>query len=172
MDIPGIGTLTENEYGELRSARVPLAAFGGADGVFVLEGYSDDPHPEDFHVAIRNMLEAQPILLEGATPYLHQYYLDCAELLGDELPSLDIHEPADVWKHVDLNLELAVMRDHGSGREVFLSVSGSCAWEPEHGLQLVFEDGRKVSKVGPYDGHVSNVSAFDDPRLAGVVYRR
>lgn len=45
------------------------------------------------------------------------------------------------------------------------------SWEPEHGLQLVVEDGLRVCKVGPYDGHVTQALASGDPGLLGVVYR-
>jgi len=92
-------------------------------------------------------------------------------LAGDDAPRLQIDRPADVWRHVDLGSVLVVARDHGSGRDVFVSLESNCAWEVEHGLQLVFKNGREVSKVGPFDGHVSNASAYDDDALDGVIYR-
>ncbi|MGC7101877.1 hypothetical protein ACPZ19_45000 [Amycolatopsis lurida] len=36
-------------------------------------------------------------------------------------------------------------------------------------LQLVFRDGRDVTKVGPYDGHLTNSAAYADDELDGVV---
>ena len=41
----------------------------------------------------------------------------------------------------------------------------------QHGLQIVFKDGRSVTKVGPYDGHLTNSNAYADASLDGVVYR-
>jgi hypothetical protein len=38
---------------------------------------------------------------------------------------------------------------------VYLSVECECSWEIEHGLQLVFRDGRAISRIGPYDGHLT-----------------
>jgi hypothetical protein len=38
-------------------------------------------------------------------------------------------------------------------------------------MQLVIRDGRAVTKVGPFDGHVTNADAYDDRKLRGVVYR-
>jgi hypothetical protein len=35
----------------------------------------------------------------------------------------------------------------------------------------VFRDGATVTKVGPYDGHLTNSAANDDDQLDGVVYR-
>jgi hypothetical protein len=74
--------------------------------------------------------------------------------------------------YVDLGTELCVSRDHGAGRDVFVSLECNCAWEVEHGLQLVFRNGREISNVGPFDGHVSNESAYANERLKGVVYKR
>lgn len=54
----------------------------------------------------------------------------------------NVERPEDVWKHV--------------------SLACHCAWEVEHGLQLVFTHGSAISKVGP----------FDDETLRGVVYVR
>jgi hypothetical protein len=45
-------------------------------------------------------------------------------------------------------------------------------WEPEHGLQIVFRDGRAVTKVGPYGGHLTNSAAHADDTLDGIVYYR
>jgi hypothetical protein len=47
-----------------------------------------------------------------------------------------------------------------------------CDWEPEHGLQIVFRDGREVTKVGPYDGHLTNSAAYANDDLDGIVYYR
>ncbi|WP_420847686.1 DUF6985 domain-containing protein [Natronosporangium hydrolyticum] len=65
-----------------------------------------------------------------------------------------------------------VSRDPGRDQRVYVSIECECAWEPEHGLQIVFRDGAAVTKVGPYDGHLTNSAAYADDTLDGVVYRR
>lgn len=45
------------------------------------------------------------------------------------------------------------------------------AMEPEHGLQIVFKDGQRVNKVGPFNGPFTNSHAYADPSLEGVIYR-
>ncbi|MBB4928884.1 hypothetical protein [Kitasatospora kifunensis] len=37
---------------------------------------------------------------------------------------------------------------------------------------MVLLGGHSVTKVGPFDGHLTNESAFDRDDLAGVVYHR
>lgn len=40
----------------------------------------------------------------------------------------------------------------------------------EHGLQIVFRGRHTVSKVGPFDGHLTNADAFGREGLDSVVY--
>jgi hypothetical protein len=100
----------------------------GASCRVIVDGYDDDPAPEDFHAAIREFLALDRSALVAATPSIFAYYSDVM---------------ADV----------------------------ECDWEPEHGLQIVFRGGRTVTKVGPYDGHLTNSAAYADGDLDGVLYR-
>ena len=50
--------------------------------------------------------------------------------------------------------------------------TAALAWEPEHGLNIVFRDGRTVTRVGPYEGHLTNSSAYGRDDLDDVVYYR
>jgi hypothetical protein len=54
---------------------------------------------------------------------------------------------------------------------VYVSIECNCDWEPEHGLQIVLKNGSEVTKVGPYDGHLTNSDAYADSTLEGVVYK-
>lgn len=172
LDVPGIGRFEPGEYDTLVSGAVPIPAFGGKPCRFELEGFAEDPQPERLLQAVRNVLAATDRLLLDATPHVHQYCLDMLTLLGPEAPELRIERPEDVWTHVSLGDTLVVSRDHDNDRDAFVSLECNCAWEIEHGLQLVFSNGSAISKVGPFDGHMSNESAFGDEALRGVVYVR
>lgn len=80
--------------------------------------------------------------------------------------------PAGVWKHVHFGSEAMVERRDAAVRTVYVSLECNCDWEVEHGLQIVLRHGNRVCKVEPYDGHLTNADAFNDPALEGVVYRR
>jgi hypothetical protein len=54
---------------------------------------------------------------------------------------------------------------------MYASLECNCDWEEEHGLLIVFKEGREVSKIGPYDGHLTHSDAYGDPALEDVVYR-
>jgi uncharacterized protein DUF6985 len=171
MRVSDLGEFERDAYGALLSEPRPVAAFDGLQCRFELQGYEGDLNPEDFVQAMRNVLTAPQSLLRDATPFVHQYCVEMLRLWGDAAPSLELVSPADVWNYVELGNVLVVSRDHRSDRDVFVSLECWCAWEREHGLQLVFKNGAEISKVGPFDGHVSNASAFNDRSLDGVVYK-
>ncbi|MEU3643649.1 hypothetical protein AB0E59_09760 [Lentzea sp. NPDC034063] len=156
MEIPGLGTVVENEYESLVSAPIPVPVIGVALP-FHLDGYTDDPAPDDFHAAIRAFLALDGTALEAAAPGVFDYYRHMGEVFGDELDDFPrIAGPAEVWNHVSFaGHEVTVQRDHGGG-PVYISLEAECEWEVEHGLQVVFRDGARVTKVGPYDGHLTN----------------
>ena len=58
-----------------------------------------------------------------------------------------------------LTREPLVQREQRGG-SWFVALENECAWEPEHGLMLVLKEGRAVTKVSEYDGHLTNGHAF------------
>jgi hypothetical protein len=159
VSIPSLGQVRRDSYGALASDPVMVPALGRTC-VFELRGYPTDAHPEDFHAAIANLLAAGPALLHSASRYVLQY---CQDSLGDTGPDdlsfeeaaaqglrdLGIAVPADVWNHVRIGDTVTVGRDRSRKRDVYLSCECNCDWVQEHGLQLVFRNGRVVNKVGP-----------------------
>lgn len=155
MEIPGLGAVIEDEAFEgFRSKAIAVAALGGIECEFLVEGYDDDERPEDFHAAIRAFLGLDASALTAARPAIYEYYLDVRRELGDEL-DVEIGGPDEVLDYVDLGTEPQVLRNDADGR-VYVSLECECAWEPEHGLLLVFRDGAVVTRVGPYDGHLTD----------------
>jgi hypothetical protein len=65
---------------------------------------------------------------------------------------------------------VASRRSYGD-KAVYISLECDCDWEVEHGLQIVFKEGRAVTKVGPYNGHLTNSDAYDDERFEKTIYR-
>ena len=85
----------------------------------------------------------------------------------------DIQPKSDIWDQVDFRSPPEIRRG-GTPLEpapAYLSFEGEVSWEPEHGLQLVFEHGQRVCKVGPYDGHNTNAHAFADLSLIDVIFK-
>ena len=122
-------------------------------------------------------LSSGPELLHEATEFLWQYYGTVAGAFSKSerrdygIPEID--RSADIWDEVRFQHPPEFRPGSGalSPAAGYLSFEGEVSWEPEHGLQLVFEVGPKICKVGPYDGHTTTAHAWGDQSLLGVVYK-
>ena len=172
MEIQGVGRFERDEaIGWYYSQEMPLKVLDGKAGRIVLEGYDDDSDKESFHKSIRNFLSIDQSVLHAVENEVYRYYKDCFDAFGKEEPDFPvIAKPHDVWVHVKLGCEPIFSRRNDDKR-VYASLECSCDWEIEHGLQIVFQDGMKVNKVGPYDGHLTNSDAYADDSLENVIYR-
>lgn len=47
------------------------------------------------------------------------------------------------------------------GTHWYVVLENECSWAPEHGLMIVLREGRQVTKVGQYDGHLTKALADD-----------
>lgn len=173
MNIPGLGQLTKDEsIGWYCSEPLPLPLLNGRACRVIVEGYEEDDAPEQYHEAIANLLSSGFSVLQAAENYVFKYYQDMS---ADGDPSdeefVRIETPAEVWQHIDLDAEPVVTRRGYGDRGIYVSLELNCAWEPEHGLQIVLKNGSVVTKVGPYDGHLTNSDAYADARLEHVVYK-
>ncbi|MEU5961976.1 hypothetical protein ABZ777_12305 [Micromonospora parva] len=171
MDIPGLGTVFEDLDGWYRSEPVHVPALGDRVLNVIVNGYDDDPAKEEFHTAIAAFLDVDDSVLKAAAPAIFDYYQDVVSEATDGAVPVTISNPDEVWAHIH-PVEAAVERDSFRDQHVYVTVECNCDWEPEHGLQIVLRDGRAVTKVGPYDGHLTNAAAFNRDDLEGVVYHR
>lgn len=174
MEIPGIGKVTkDDEHGWYYSEPMTVAVLGGQRCRIVVEGYDEDANPDDFHIAIRNFLACDPAILKEAEPYVFRYYRDCLESWNwPEDQIISIESSNEVWNHVKLGTEPIVTRRDYGDQGIYISLECECDWEEEHGLQIVFKNGLKVNKIGPYDSHCTNSDAYDDESLEKVVYKQ
>lgn len=172
ITIPMLGELDEDDDDWLRSQPVVVGVLGGAEFEFILEGYENDEAKDDFHQAIRNFLTLDSAALTQEQGALFDYYQDCIAHLAPGEDPLELIDAASIWQHVRFGYEILVTRRPHGDKQVYISLGGGCDWECEHGLQLVFKQGRLINKLGPYDGHLSNADAYDDDKLEHVVYRR
>jgi hypothetical protein len=173
VQIPGLGEVVEDEPGWHRSEPLAVPLLGGAPCTFLVEEYDGDERQEDFHEAIRAFLAVDSSALTAAAPSIFAYYVDVKNEVAANTPdwAVEINGPDDALNHIQLGNEPTVSRDEYGDRHVYVSLECECDWEPEHGLQIVFRDGRTVTRVGPYDGHLTNAAAYADDTLDGVVYR-
>jgi uncharacterized protein DUF6985 len=130
-----------------------------------------------FRATLDNFLGQGPTILDEATDALWAYYSSTVSHFSEteraEYGIPEIPPDSDIWDHVTFAflpwIELGGTRLEPAPS--YLSFEGEVSWEPEHGLQMVFEQGRRLCKVGPFDGHNTNAHAYDDESLLGVVFK-
>ncbi len=170
-ELKGVGALTVHQYEDDWLVTEPLSVplFEGLRCQFVLEEPpADEQEADAIAQAIKNLLACDRAVLMAASNDVFRYYQDSARLLreaGEEPPVIE--SAGDVWAHVWISPEAIVAEDEG---QIYISFSCNCDWEEEHGLQLVVHNGLRVNKVGPYDGHFTNASAYGDESLRDCVY--
>lgn len=177
MNVPPIGPVVPHpDVSEwLLSEPYELRCLLGQTFQFVLDAYVEDTHQTDYHVALRNLLELDSAALAAVEPYVVQYCNDTLSLYDEQdRPPVRLAVPSDVWKYVHFGSELHVVRRAMGDEEdgIYFSLECSCDWEQEHGLVLILRDGLAFTKVGPYDGHLTNADAYADPTLKGVIFKR
>lgn len=170
--MPGVGPMTlDEDLGWYYSSPVSAGSLRGSLGQVVV---SEDLIEEGTNAvadALSVFLTADDEGLRAASVNAFDYFLDTVHMVREqgwdlELPT--VARPESVWEFVSFGNEFRVERD--ADGQVYISIECECAWEPEHGLQLVFRGGRTVSKVGPFDGHLTNAAAFGRQDLRGVIY--
>ena len=173
IEIPQLGAVSKDpEFDWYRSRPIPVEVLDGKVCCIVVADYDCDEAPEDFHDAISSFLSIDKSALDNAAPHIFAYYQDVRRSVGaDEADFPEISSPTEVWAHIRFGNEPIFSRRPYGDRQVYVSIECECDWEPEHGLEIVFRNGRTVNKVGPYDGHLSNADAYADPSLEDVVYR-
>ncbi|MFK8029060.1 MAG: hypothetical protein AB8G18_02380 [Gammaproteobacteria bacterium] len=173
MNISGIGELAKDEDFDLHySDEVDINVLGGSKCRIVLEGYDDDDNPDDFRAAIANFLSIEQSVLQEAEHYIYLYYEDCMRNCdAEDEEFLQVSSAEDIWQYIRFGDEARFKRRAYGDNEIYVSLQCGCDWEYEHGLQIVFRNGLAVSKVGPFDGHLTNADAFADESLENVIYR-
>jgi len=173
VEIPLLGQLEEDEKFDdwLHSDPIFLKVLGG-EFSFTLEEYVADDKQDEFHQAIKNILEIEEQVLRAAQEDIFQYYKDVNSNFdpGDGW-YLEISKSDDVWKHIQFRDRLSVKRRPHGDQLIYIELDCRCDWEKEHGLQIVFKQGLFVNKIGPYDGHLTNSDAYAEKELENIVYR-
>jgi hypothetical protein len=98
----------------------------------------------------------------AASPYVFKNYRDFVAVVGDEDVGCEINDSADVWRFVTPT-EIRVSRRPRRDQAIYVQIMAECEWEPEHGLQIVYRSGSRLSRVSDQDGHLTWTDAYDLP---------
>ena len=95
---------------------------------------------------------------------VHQNYKDYLEDVGDddiEEKIRSIKNENEIWQFVHPT-DIYVSRRE-KDNDIYVQIACECDWEAEHGLQLVFKQGRKITRISAQDGHMTEAEAYDKP---------
>lgn len=73
-----------------------------------------------------------------------------------------IQDKNEIWNYVKPQ-EIYVSRRPTQDKDIYLQVACSCDWDKKDGLQLVFRQGKKLTRISTQDGHLTNADALCIP---------
>ena len=152
--LPGIGTLTVDDNGDLHTPQFTLAPLDLEIHVEISDLEEDNEAKAT--EAIRNFRALPANALEAATNATFAYYKDFANEFADDedvqewLPQIE--EPAKVWEHVTFPDFAVAQPGYEDDSPWYVVLECECDWEEKQGLQLVFRNGSEITEAGEYDG--------------------
>lgn len=142
------------------SSPIAVPFFGGKRLQFVIttELQAND-FPLDVETAVSNFLSLDEQYKFSVSEAVYRNYCEYIEAVKDaELP---ISEPTQIWDYVSPT-QIFVSR-RPKDNNIYIQAAAECEWEIEHGLQLIFHNGTKLTRVSIQDGHLTHTDAYDLP---------
>lgn len=68
----------------------------------------------------------------------------------------------EIWNFIQPS-EIYVARRLYNDRDIYIQITCECDWEQEHGLQLVFRQGKELTRISDQDGHLTEADAYGKP---------
>lgn len=115
--------------------------------------------------ALQHFLALNAADRKAVTHLVYKYCLDFLELAEPDEADDDLRAITDeneIWKFVQPT-EIYVTRRLYEDEDLYVQVACACDWDQEHGLQLVFRQGKKLTRVSGQDGHLTEADAYGKP---------
>ncbi|MCD1118608.1 hypothetical protein LO744_17350 [Chryseobacterium sp. C-17] len=95
-------------------------------------------------------------------------YKNCTDFLeavdfdeADE-PLRQIKDPNEIWNFIEPT-EIYISRRDRRDHDIYIQIACECDCEQGHGLQLVFRQGKQLTRISSQDGHLTEADAYDIP---------
>lgn len=95
-------------------------------------------------------------------------YENCMNFLADigydtwQEPLRQITDKHEIWSFIYPGAIYVTRRPYGD-QDIYVQVTCECEWEEEHGLQLIFRQGKKLTRISEQDGHLTDADAYGIP---------
>lgn len=145
-----VGELTALEHDEnyFESAPYPIPYFDNEPIKIGFVDAIDKQYLAKADEALKQFLRLNSSDKIADTAVVKQYYDDVQQ--WETMEPLNISASEQIWNYVHPS---EIVIDWNEKGEVYVVVSAECDWEEEHGLQLVFKAGVRLTRAGGHDGH-------------------
>ncbi len=170
MLIEGIGNFNKvnDEY---QSEEIAIDVLKNQKCILYLENFEDDDNKNEFKTALLNYMKLSFNDMKKVQSDIYKYYKDVKSSFDElEYECIEIKNEEEIWQHIQFGKTIIVTRRPDGDKGIYLFIECECAWEVEHGLQIVFKNGQYINKVGAFDGHLTNSDAYDNKSFEEVVY--
>lgn len=146
-----VGQLTQNEYGDWKSSPIKIPYLDNQLLTIVFPEAEDETY-----FATANHVMANFLKLSNKDRIAHSKlvlpYYNSMLTYGYTTPLL-LKKESDIWTYI---FPSVITIEEDSDGQFYLIISCECTWEEEHGLQLVFKSGQKLTRVSGHDGHFTD----------------
>jgi hypothetical protein len=125
--------------------------------VLTIEKDVDELLKNKIETAINNFLNLNPNYRTELSDLVYENYKDM--LSSSDITPLDIKVASDIWQYVHPE-EVYISQRNRRDDDVYIQLTCECDWEEEHGLQLIFRQGKKLTRVSQQDGHLTESDAY------------
>ncbi len=115
--------------------------------------------------ALNNFFQLSENYKEEIAGLLFRQCQDFISAVGEDGVSESIRNmqsKREVWNFVHFQ-NIYVQRRRRRDKDIYIALTGNCEWDEEHGLQLVFRQGRKLTRISDQDGHITESDAYNIP---------
>ena len=86
-------------------------------------------------------------------------FLEMIEYDEADEPLRQIKDKNDIWYFIEPT-QILVQRRRCNDQDIYITLGCECAWEREHGLQFVFRQGKRLTRISTIDGHLTEADAY------------
>ncbi len=164
-----IGKLKQNkrfsDWWNSKEVKIPF--FGNEKLIFIWEFLPEED--KDFinqaDRAVANFLKLDLTYRNSISRLVYKNCMDFLNEVGyDEADNhlWQIKNQDEIWDFVEPT-KIYVKRRPYKDQDIYIQIACNCDWEQEHGLQLVFKQGKKITRVSARDGHLTEADAYGKP---------
>lgn len=163
-----IGKIKQNARFEdwWESSKVAVPLFNNEKHVITLLDFHPENDPTFINETDQALENFMKLTKEDRNAISDLVYENCINHLNksdyDEKDDYlrDIKNTNDVWNYVKAE-EIYISRRTQRDNDIYIQLVCNCDWETKQGLQLVYKQGKKLTRISVNDGYLTDADALD-----------